>query len=980
VRINLFWQRHHGQLEIAFVAVLAGAVRLTSLGTFRAVDEEDRWAWAVDFFQALLAGDLAGTLVGDGYPGILPAWLETVWLLAAMAYRSVSQGSWIGEAGVYSLLHQWGRVSNLALQRFPVALTNTLLVVFIFLYVRRLFGTRVALVAAILISLDPFYLSDSRVNRAEALVTGLMMLALLGLIGWLRGEGRRHLLVSGVFGGLAMLTKSQAVVLVPVLGTVTLLWHLRNTSHWWTAIRLWFRTMLVWGLIVSVTFALLWPAVWTVPGPTFRLMLKYVVRKVGEEGVNLFFMGRTLVDEDPGPLFYPIIFVFRATPLMLLGLLGEFILAMRQKPWRTNWRLWLDRNGMWALMLYALLYTAGMTLGSHKQDRFLMAIFPVLSVLAARGLLRIGDAVWRRTTSVDLAGLPAVTAGTLLLTVQLVTVLPYHPYYYPYFNPLVGGGSIATRTVRIGWGEGMDQVAAYLNALADSDQLTVAARFYKYLVGFNGKAVNLDAGGDWLGADYIVFYIQQVQRMQDPSPGIIRYFQEHVSPEKIITLGGIDYAWVYRNPITFPASPGLQAVRGIRFLGLSWEPDGDGGAVARLLWENASTEGTAPPIYLRLWASDAAHTGWMACTPAPGFEEVARTPAEVVESVCALSPRSGLPGGLYNLQVGLPGPEGEMRSLEFPAGWSAVEHIEGQLSVVSREVAFEHLAQEGVPTSAMRTDREYADRVKLLAYQLSPPVISPGEETTLTLYWQPLGVLDQEAHVFVHAIGGLQETLLNVSGPPVAGTRPMNTWHPGEVIVDTWRIPFAVDAPAPALVRLDVGLYLPDTLQSLPVTSAVGEPVATALAWMRLVPEAWPTYSGDHLVGDVFGDAVRLLGYDVTSTHNNTTVGVTLYWEALDSVAEDYTVFVHLLGADGSLLAQSDVLPADGYYPTSAWQPDQVVLSHHSLQLPPDGLLEACTLLVGLYRPDDGVRLSGVGQDGQALPDDAASLGEVMLQ
>jgi hypothetical protein len=148
---------------------------------------------------------------------------------------------------------------------------------------------------------------------------------------------------------------------------------------------------------------------------------------------------------------------------------------------------------------------------------------------------------------------------------------------------------------------------------------------------------------------------------------------------------------------------------------------------------------------------------------------------------------------------------------------------------------------------------------------------------------------------------------------------------------------------------------------------------------MRLVPEAWPTYSGYHLVGDVFGGAVRLLGYDVTST-DNTTVGVTLYWESLDSVVEDYTVFVHLLGADGSLLAQSDVLPADGYYPTSAWQPGQVVLSHHSLQLPPDDLLGAYTLLVGLYRPDDGVRLSGVGQDGLALPNDAVSLGEVMLQ
>ena len=92
-----FWQKYRSLLETLCIFLLAAAVRLTSLNVFLAVDEEDRWAWAVAFYQALLAGDLPGTLVGDGYPGIFPVWLETLWLLAASLYRSLLRGGFESE-------------------------------------------------------------------------------------------------------------------------------------------------------------------------------------------------------------------------------------------------------------------------------------------------------------------------------------------------------------------------------------------------------------------------------------------------------------------------------------------------------------------------------------------------------------------------------------------------------------------------------------------------------------------------------------------------------------------------------------------------------------------------------------------------------------------------------------------------------------------------------------------------------------------
>src|SRR5690606_4947424 len=59
------------------------------------------------------------------------------------------------------------------------------------------------------------------------------------------------------------------------------------------------------------------------------------------------------------------------------------------------------------------------------------------------------------------------------------------------------------------------------------------------------------------------------------------------------------------------------------------------------------------------------------------------------------------------------------------------------------------------------------------------------------------------------------------------------------------------------------------------------------------------------------GDAIRLHGADVTQMGDALTVG--LVWQALAPPAVSEKVFVHLVGPDGALAAQSDAVPAQGY-------------------------------------------------------------------
>ena len=78
-------------------------------------------------------------------------------------------------------------------------------------------------------------------------------------------------------------------------------------------------------------------------------------------------------------------------------------------------------------------------------------------------------------------------------------------------------------------------------------------------------------------------------------------------------------------------------------------------------------------------------------------------------------------------------------------------------------------------------------------------------------------------------------------------------------------------------------------------------------------------------------------------------------------------------------MAQSDVPPHAGLYPTTAWQPGEVVKSYHRLTLLPDLPPDDYTLVAGLYNPTDFTRLPAIDANGQPVPNNAVPIGQVTL-
>ena len=118
--LHKFWKTW---LVIGALILLMALTRLTALNQYLIVDEADRWHWAEDFVRALNRGDLAGTLIGDGYPGIVPVWGESSWILLEAGRRSLIEGQWIGEIGLNHLLHEIF-LGDIFFKKFPGHLTS----------------------------------------------------------------------------------------------------------------------------------------------------------------------------------------------------------------------------------------------------------------------------------------------------------------------------------------------------------------------------------------------------------------------------------------------------------------------------------------------------------------------------------------------------------------------------------------------------------------------------------------------------------------------------------------------------------------------------------------------------------------------------------------------------------------------------------------------------------------------------------------
>jgi hypothetical protein len=118
-----------------------------------------------------------------------------------------------------------------------------------------------------------------------------------------------------------------------------------------------------------------------------------------------------------------------------------------------------------------------------------------------------------------------------------------------------------------------------------------------------------------------------------------------------------------------------------------------------------------------------------------------------------------------------------------------------------------------------------------------------------------------------------------------------------------------------------------------------------------------PRLPGDASVSNpthiMFDGQAELVGYVLSqkSVAPGSELPLTIYWRAHERIAEDFSVYIRLIDADGKAVGRWDAFPGGGLYPTRLWQPGEVIVDAYRVPLsfdargPGVGRIE-----VGLFR------------------------------
>ncbi len=282
---------------------------------------------------------------------------------------------------------------------------------------------------------------------------------------------------------------------------------------------------------------------------------------------------------------------------------------------------------------------------------------------------------------------------------------------------------------------------------------------------------------------------------------------------------------------------------------------------------------------------------------------------------------------------------------------------------------------------------DFGDAVRFLGFT---PVYYREEEVQFELYFQPLRPIDHDLTFTLY--------LVDSTGKVVGGTdrvQPVLVWYPtsrwqmGETIrvlansLNWWtgdRTEYAIAlGVADGSDIWNVGQRLrPAVRDSKWVTPLLSDGSLVQMMRFRRewelhypveTPRQFAAPAIRHPLDVRLGEQAELAGYDLPRAHlkRGETLDLSLVWKSLAAGPWDvsYTVFLHVTGPDGAVVAQQDALPGEGRLPTTTWMPGEYVTDLHQVSLPADAPTGRYRVAVGLYRPDTGARLPVQGDGAQ---------------
>lgn len=360
---------------------------------------EDAHLWldrSVSFTRALIKGDLQGTFQ-DPKPGVPVMFLtgtSVEGLLRLYEYK-------FGFRPLFYTYDTFHYINFAA--KFPLVALNIAFLVSMYLMVKKLFDENVGLLATGILGFQPFYLANSRFLHVDSTLTIFMNLSFLLYVYGFQTKAKKWIILSAVAAGLALLTKTQALFLFPLMALITFMHFIfesKNLKGTIDSFGLW-----IGGTIL--TYFLAFPAFWVNGIETFTKIMNeaFFVASTGNTSVQPFYYYFVLLTKD-------------ISIVGVLLLVASVIFLLHQA--RTNPT---KRFLYLSLVSFVFFYFVQMSIVKQKVDRYLLPMYPV-SAIGISAFLLLNNSV----QSEKMKRIIMISMLTLGFGIAVV----YSPHYYAY--------------------------------------------------------------------------------------------------------------------------------------------------------------------------------------------------------------------------------------------------------------------------------------------------------------------------------------------------------------------------------------------------------------------------------------------------------------------------------------------------------------------------------------------------------------------
>jgi hypothetical protein len=307
-------------------------------------------------------------------------------------------------------------------------------------------------------------------------------------------------------------------------------------------------------------------------------------------------------------------------------------------------------------------------------------------------------------------------------------------------------------------------------------------------------------------------------------------------------------------------------------------------------------------------------------------------------------------------------------------GWDAVVHqwwfrdVYQEIAQFDKVTIYERQEPDHKPVK-VPAEADYVGGLTLAGASFADQELTPGADLVAWLDITAQSAQPPDLSIRTRLVDAQTfEPVAEAESEPFGGWYGSDRWQPG----DELRVPTRLSVPAgllPGVYRLGVAFSDPAREGDLPFAAA--PELLNAEVHIGWLPSGEPEMpiSAEDLVDEKAhiswqnGIELASLALPEGPYAPGQILPLRLDWRSSRAIERNLTVFVHLVDETGQIIAQQDQQPANGRWPTPAWQPGQVYHDLHEIRLPdtlPAGDYE---IRLGLYDAAGRAPLAGEAGD-----------------